>query len=75
MTKDSGKTGVAAMAAIALAVACCAALPLFGALVGSVALGAVFGVAVGVAAAIALVSLIFLRRRRRSASDVEESRP
>ena len=49
--KRSAQGGLATAGVAALAVVCCAALPLVIALAGSVAIGTVLGVGVGVAAA------------------------
>ena len=53
----------------AVAVACCAGLPVIATLLGGLALGAVLGIAGGVLVAAALLAgavLVFRRRRRRS---------
>lgn len=62
---NASKTGIAAFAVAALAVACCAGLPLLAALAGSVALGALFGIGAGVIAVVALTAVVIVRVRRR----------
>jgi Flp pilus assembly protein TadB len=66
---SSSKTGLASLGIAALAVLCCAAVPLLAAVAGGLALGALVGVAAGVVAVLVLVALIvaWTRRRRTSA--------
>ena len=64
---DSGsRSGLAALGVAALAAVCCAALPLIAGLVGSVAVGALLGLAAGFAAAALLVGVAvsWVRHRR-----------
>jgi hypothetical protein len=63
--------GLAAIGVGALAIVCCAGLPLLAAFAGSLALGAVVGIAAGAVALIALSSLLIVRARRRSACEAE----
>jgi hypothetical protein len=67
-------TGVAGLGVLALVVGCCGALPLAVAIAGGVALGALLGVGAGAVALIAVVSLIVVRARRRSACQAPEPR-
>lgn len=70
MKKDGpgeGTLGVAALGVGALAVACCAGLPLLAGFAGSLALGTVIGVGAGALSLIALVGFVVLRSRRRAA--------
>lgn len=74
--KRSAQSGLATAGVAALAVVCCAALPLLFAFAGSVAIGTVLGVGVGVAAAAGLAAAIVLRARmRRSSTRRTESPP
>ena len=59
------RTGLAAIGLGALAIACCAGLPLLGALLSSVALGAVLGIGAGVLAAAVLIGAVVVRARAR----------
>ena len=59
-------SGLAGVGAIALAIGCCAAVPLAAALAGSIALGTLVGIGAGAIALIALTALIVLRARRRA---------
>jgi hypothetical protein len=59
------KEGLAAVGLAAIAVVCCAALPLLAALSGGIAVGAVLGIGAGVLAVIGLVALVVLHQRSR----------
>ena len=59
-------TGLLGVGAVALAIGCCAALPLAVALAGSIAVGALVGVGAGAVALLGLVVLIVARARRRA---------
>jgi hypothetical protein len=61
------RTGVAAIAGVAVGVVCCAAVPLVVAVASSLALGAVLGVGAGIAALVALIALVVGERRGRTA--------
>jgi hypothetical protein len=69
------RDGLAGMAIGALAVICCAALPLVAGVAGGVAIGVVLGVGAGVAALVALASAIMLvvRARRRRGRSLDAS--
>jgi membrane protein implicated in regulation of membrane protease activity len=77
--QPSGKSdawgGLAAVGGIALVIGCCGAVPLVAALAGSIAVGAVLGIAVGAAALTVLVALLLLRRRRRACETPKRSLP
>jgi hypothetical protein len=62
----SDKTGLAAVGAVALAVACCASGPLVAAVAGSLALGALLGIAAGALVLTAACAAPYLRHRRAS---------
>jgi hypothetical protein len=66
-------TGIAGAGLVALAIGCCAALPLIAALAGGAAVGTVLGVGAGAAVLIALVGLILFRARRRAACETSEA--
>ncbi len=68
-TERNDRTVVAAVAAMVLAVVCCAGGPALLAVLGSFALGTVAGWAAGAAAFLAGVgALVFVMRRRRGSS-------
>ena len=60
------QSGLAALGIAAVAIVCCAALPLLAALAGGVALGALLGVGAGVVAAVLLVGTVVARSRKRA---------
>jgi len=62
-------TGLAGVGALALAIGCCAALPLVVAFAGSIAVGALVGVGAGAVALLELVVLTVARARRRAACE------
>lgn len=66
--------GLAGVGAIALAIGCCGVLPLAVVLASSVALGTFLGVSAGIVALIALVGVILVLARRRSACETPDSR-
>ena len=65
---SSGSDGLVALGAAALVIGCCVGLPLIVAVVGSVAAGALLGVATGIVGAVALGAVIALRIRARRRS-------
>jgi hypothetical protein len=67
------KTGLAAIAIAALAVACCAGGPLLVAVVGSLAAGALIGIAAAVT--LLLVACAAVHARHRPAKATPRSRP
>jgi hypothetical protein len=60
-------TGLAGAGVLALAIGCCAVLPLVVAFAGSIAVGALVGVGAGAVVLLGLVVLIVARARRRAA--------
>jgi len=64
--RPGDKTGLAAVGGVALAVACCAGGPLLAATVGSLAVGALLGIAAGIALLVAAGTTLWLRRRSRA---------
>ena len=60
-----GKDGFAGFIFVALAIGCCAGLPLIAAVAGSVAIGTLLGVGAGLVGLIVLVAIIVLRVRAR----------
>ncbi len=60
-----GKEGLAVLGIGALAIGCCAGLPLLVAFAGSVAVGTLLGVGAGILGAVALVAVVVLRNRAR----------
>jgi hypothetical protein len=64
---DGAPGGLAALGVAALAVVCCAGLPLLLALAASIGIGSVLGIAGGVVAAALLVAAIIVVVRRRTA--------
>jgi hypothetical protein len=68
----SGRSGAGAAVATtgiaALAIACCAGLPLLAGLAGSVAIGTIVGGAAGLVAAVLIVAALAIRVRSRRAS-------
>lgn len=60
--------GLVAVGVAALAVVCCAGLPLLVGVLGGLALGTVLGVGAGVVALVVLVTAVFVTRRRRAAA-------
>jgi hypothetical protein len=56
---------LAGLGIAAIAVVCCAGLPILAALAGSIAVGTVLGVGAGLAATVFLVGLAVARLRRR----------
>jgi hypothetical protein len=65
---SSGSDGLAALGAAALAIGCCVGVPLIVAFAGSVAAGALLGVAAGILGAVVLgaVIVLWIRARRRA---------
>ena len=64
----SDRTGLAGIAVVALAVACCAAGPLLVAAVGSIAVGALVGVDAALALLVVAFVVLFLRHRKTGRS-------
>jgi hypothetical protein len=60
--------GLIALGVAALAVLCCAGLPLLVGVLGGLALGAVLGVGSGVVALVVLVTAVLVTRHRRAAA-------
>jgi hypothetical protein len=58
------KAGAAGVAAVALAIVCCAGAPLVVGLLGSVAIGTLVGAGVGTVALLAVLVAVVVRRRR-----------
>jgi len=56
------KLGLASVGVAALAIACCAAGPLLGAWVGSLAVGALVGIGAGLGLLVAVLAILYLRR-------------
>ncbi|MGD9734055.1 MAG: hypothetical protein AB7V58_00350 [Solirubrobacterales bacterium] len=67
------RNGLAVVGGLALAIGCCGAVPLLAALAGSVAVGAVVGIAAGAAALVLLTAIALLRVRRRNACEPRRS--
>jgi hypothetical protein len=65
--RPDGGLGVAAVGVAAVAVLCCAGLPILAALAGSIALGILLGVGAGAVAAVLVVGAIARRARARRA--------
>lgn len=63
-SQKASRTGPVALGIAAVAVLCCAALPLLAGLLAGVAVGRVLGVGVGVLAVLVVVALIVARLRR-----------
>lgn len=63
---------LAAVGVAALAVICCATLPLLAALLGSFALGSVLGLGAAVAAALGVLALVLVRARRQQAGELPD---
>lgn len=60
--------GLVALGVAAVAVLCCAGLPLLVGVLGGLALGTVLGVGAGVVALVLLVTAVFVTRGRRAAA-------
>ncbi len=60
--------GLVALGVAALAVVCCAVLPVVVGVVGGLALGTLLGVGSGVFALVVLVTAVFVKRRHRAAA-------
>lgn len=72
----SGGGGLAAVGIGALAIACCAGVPLIAAVAaGSVAAGTLLGVGAGLVAAVVLAGVIVLRVRARRRAAESTARP
>ena len=67
--RDSGPSGPAALGFAAVAIGCCAGLPLLLALAASMGIGTVLGIAGGIAAAVLLVGAVVTRAVRRRACE------
>ncbi len=63
-------SGFVALGIAALAIGCCAGVPLIAALAGGVAVGTLLGVGAGILAAIALIAAMVLRTRARRRASV-----
>jgi len=64
---DRPNSGLAAVAVVAVGVACCGGAPLALAALSSLAIGAILGLGGGVVALAALTALVIVRARRRRA--------
>jgi hypothetical protein len=68
-TSGGERIGVAGVGIAAVLLACCAALPLIGGVIGGIAIGAVLGVGAGILALAALAAVIVITVRRRRACE------
>jgi predicted phage tail protein len=77
-SRHNSSTGWAALTgigAVAVAIGCCAAVPLAVALAGGIAVGTLLGVGASLLALIGVAALITIRARRRAACETPQPPP